>query len=300
MAKSHPGAAPYLDEQSHLLDEIPCRKCGYTLRGLKIQDVCPECATPVGRSVRGDLLRYCDPEWVALLVRGMNWIACAIVAGFMLGCFAGPFARYMPSTVWSIAVYLRMGWLALAISTMRLYGYWLLTTPDPGNVKVDNGMNIRRFIRLAQFMDCVGSVMGHRVLTANPFLWSAVYRLIQCIPVAGTWCVFIYARRLALRIPDESLARSTRIVMWGLGITMSVVAGSAALVAFARALSAVAPGISMSRLTIRDVPVFLVIFGICSLALIARYRRAFIRVAANARSNRAAPPQTGPGAGGAA
>jgi hypothetical protein len=48
--------------------DIPCRKCGYNLRGLAVDGRCPECATPVGVSINGELLRYSDPTFVIGLI----------------------------------------------------------------------------------------------------------------------------------------------------------------------------------------------------------------------------------------
>src|SRR4051794_532658 len=64
--------------------DLVCRKCGYNLRGLHIDTRCPECGTPVGFSTQGDLFRFCDPEWVHLLRKGVMLILVG-VAVMMLG-----------------------------------------------------------------------------------------------------------------------------------------------------------------------------------------------------------------------
>ncbi len=47
-----------------------CLKCGYNLRGLVSSGACPECGTSTGLSLRGNLLRFGDPAWVASLAGG--------------------------------------------------------------------------------------------------------------------------------------------------------------------------------------------------------------------------------------
>ncbi len=56
-------AAPVrLDAAGRVDADITGVRCGYNLRGLDPAGVCPECAAPVGPSLRSDLLRYADPH----------------------------------------------------------------------------------------------------------------------------------------------------------------------------------------------------------------------------------------------
>lgn len=73
----HAGSA---DASAFVQDDIACRKCAYNLRGLSLAGRCPECGSPVGVSVQGNLLRYSDPAWIDALAKGL-WITLwAIVA----------------------------------------------------------------------------------------------------------------------------------------------------------------------------------------------------------------------------
>lgn len=298
-----------LDDQGRLLDEMSCRKCGYTLRGLRLEGVCPECATPVGRSVRGDLLRYSDPEWVESLARGMNWIVFGIVAGVVMGCVGGGFAGAMGGAVGPAGLLIMLG-VSLGVSMVRLYGYWTLTTPDPAIVEPESGLTVRGYIRFAQVVDCISVILQQVVMGFLPTLLAFVlFTATQLISVAGSWCVCIYARRLALRIPEEPLARSTRTVMWGFGITLLVVVvgggamailntvGPAAASAPALATTysvgpatlGMGPGASAFFAASCFVMALFVVFAIWSLRLIDRYRKAFHQAAADARATWAAP-----------
>jgi hypothetical protein len=63
-----------LDAAGVVVSDIPCRKCGYNLRGLHIDGRCRECGRAVGLSVQGDLLRFSDPGWLRKLQRGARLI----------------------------------------------------------------------------------------------------------------------------------------------------------------------------------------------------------------------------------
>ena len=68
-----------LDINGRIDQDLSCLKCGYNVRGLLPNGVCPECGTPIGRSMYGDMLMYCDPVWVRTLVSGTNWIIAGII-----------------------------------------------------------------------------------------------------------------------------------------------------------------------------------------------------------------------------
>ena len=66
-----------------------CVHCGYNLRGLSTDRKCPECGTPIAKSLRGDLLSSADPDWLRRLHRGQLYIVVGIVV-FLAWIPAGP------------------------------------------------------------------------------------------------------------------------------------------------------------------------------------------------------------------
>ena len=76
-----------VDAKRVVIADAPCRKCGYNVRGLSIDGRCPECGSPVGLSVMGDLLRFSDPSWVRTLRRGVTLILTGIVV-YIFGTIA--------------------------------------------------------------------------------------------------------------------------------------------------------------------------------------------------------------------
>jgi hypothetical protein len=135
------------DEAGHLLDELPCIKCAYILRGLTLESTCPECGTAVGRSVKGDFLKFADPMWVSKLANGMNWIIGAIIASIVLGCVGSGISSSTGDTMISSV-------LELAAGIVTVIGFWLLTTPDPGAIEPSpiNTRNLTRYSMLGAYV----------------------------------------------------------------------------------------------------------------------------------------------------
>lgn len=52
-----------VDHTGHVTEHIACRACGYDLVGSQNGKQCPECGSPVGISIRGDLLSHSRPDW---------------------------------------------------------------------------------------------------------------------------------------------------------------------------------------------------------------------------------------------
>jgi len=68
-----PGNKPKSDLHDYwarIHNDIRCKRCGYSLRWLRGEDACPECGTPVKRSLREDNLANVDPMWLRRLLWG--------------------------------------------------------------------------------------------------------------------------------------------------------------------------------------------------------------------------------------
>jgi hypothetical protein len=88
-------SAGILDDAGRLTNTILCIECGYNLRGLTRGGRCPECDTPIERSLRGDALQYASLAWLRTVRRGLRWIAVSAFIGVML-LIAGIFLLNTP------------------------------------------------------------------------------------------------------------------------------------------------------------------------------------------------------------
>jgi predicted RNA-binding Zn-ribbon protein involved in translation (DUF1610 family) len=57
-----------MPDHNTLNSDLACVICGYRLRGLATNACCPECGTPIERSLRGDELSSASPQWIKLVL----------------------------------------------------------------------------------------------------------------------------------------------------------------------------------------------------------------------------------------
>ena len=189
--------------------DISCRKCAYNLRGLPVESNCPECGTAVGASFKSDLLRFSDPEWLDVLRKGAN----ATIVGVSV-VVLGSVMLIIASAAGSTAVpRLASGFILLVGYILVIRGTWLLASPDPSGVGEDQYQFYRRIFRGSLLIGAayllVPTLLGTRIL---PQVVGNVLGVVIGLPAnlaIFTACVLqvLYLRKLAMRIPDEPLAK---------------------------------------------------------------------------------------------
>ena len=207
-----------VDAAGVVAEDAPCRKCSYNLKGLAVAGRCPECGTPVGVSVHGDLLRYSEPQWLMKLSNGAAFIFWGILFGVGLGIVAGVFIVAIGP------------WVGIIVNMLAglasLYGAWLLTEPDPSGIGEDRYGTSRRIIRVGVAANLVGYAVNMINLTAVPppelrTAITIVGVMISLIHVVGQFAMLRYLEKLSLRIPDERLSRTARTLFWGYGCALA-------------------------------------------------------------------------------
>jgi hypothetical protein len=200
-----------------VLNDLPCRTCGYNLRTLSVEKICPECATPVAASLKGDLLSGCDPDWLAELGRGgrlliVSYILSWVMYGYGMGM--------VPRTGIQLIV-------TAAIFLLRLAGVWMLTLPDPsglGEIQYGRPRTIARWLVVAEIVAKGLTMMGMKMMV-DPNVYELLllgHAVAQFCGIAATMFLLVYLSRLALRIPNPALQSNARRVAIAVGIVGAI------------------------------------------------------------------------------
>ena len=267
-------------------DDTPCRKCSYNLRTLPTSGNCPECGTPVGVSVFGNLLRFSDPAWVRKLAQGARYILVGIffiiavvILGVVAGAIAGATRAIRPGTV-QILVQL----FALGGNVFVVVGSWFITEPDPSGIGEDEYGTARKVIRITLLLGVVNTFVNFAPnASALPPVGRQLILVIGALAgiagVVGLIAQLQYFAKLALRIPDTGLAARANFLKVALSTTyglLILVGIVASLTVFARGMGApnsgamITIGCSSGILGLASL-----IFGVMYLFMINRFRRRF-------------------------
>lgn len=151
----------------------PCVGCGYNLRGLRSDGACPECGKPVADSLRGDLLRFAAPEYLASLHRGVFLVVASIIAqiiSMMLIFIASVVGAALTAggggggakVAGFLAVFPTIGGgLSVLFTFVTLFGWWKLSEPDPGYTGRDDGSKSRLWLRILVIVQATGAVVNY-------------------------------------------------------------------------------------------------------------------------------------------
>ncbi|MEC9373354.1 MAG: hypothetical protein VYC34_05890 [Planctomycetota bacterium] len=203
---------------------IHCRSCGYNLKGLQRDAKCPECGHSIADSLRSDYLADRDPDYVARLQKGASLVFFLSLLNILLIAFGGFAATLVGGAAYWIVTIGGVG-----VTVGLLAGWWLLSTPDPGDPAESKQVGPRRVLRAAIIAQLV-LLMLHAVAMAfvsggaAPFV--VILRFVGFLDLLARIAYFVsalmYIRNLSRRIPDERLEELARILLIAVPVLIGV------------------------------------------------------------------------------
>jgi hypothetical protein len=205
--------------------DAPCTNCGYSLRGLDIDSVCPECARPVRLSLERRRLGLASAEYLRALHLGAGVLLLGLILAVAIGGVSalqyttlGTFRYAVPLVVWPS--------LDFAVSVLVAFGIWKLSIDDPGLPPHDQARGNARTLRTAALalpvVHCVRVLIATATGAAVPApiapllpLMDAASGVVRAMLVFGLW-LFIATglcnllRWFAARLPDRMLFAKAR------------------------------------------------------------------------------------------
>ncbi|MCA9294162.1 MAG: hypothetical protein KDA20_10150 [Phycisphaerales bacterium] len=130
--------APGVTPDGLITADVACGRCAYSLKGLNIAQLCPECGTPARPSVMGGRLEAASPAYVTRLYHGAICVSVATALIIVLGLVQVVTGVISAFGLVPTAVQVGLSILALVASivgfaglVLFLIGWWVLTAPDP-------------------------------------------------------------------------------------------------------------------------------------------------------------------------
>lgn len=208
-------------------DKVFCIQCGYALRGLSSDGNCPECGTPIERSMRGNLLRYSSPDYLDKLHRGVFIILVTTAISFVLTILSiFTTISVTRGGAGATGLDLALTWVTGVVSLVGTWGWWLFSSPDPAYAGRDDGSQARKIVRVTLIINAVAGLVVslEASLPRLGLVWlEALFGLLALTTFAVSFfAAMLYLRWLTPRIPQERAYKRSKTLMW-LGPLLAIV-----------------------------------------------------------------------------
>ena len=205
---------------THVPFDAPCTNCGYSLRGLPTDAVCPECAHPVRLSLERRRLGLASAEYL----NALTFSSTALLLGLILSTVVGGISALQFTTLSTFRYTLPLAFwptLELLASVPVALGIWKLTIDDPGLPPHVQARGNARTLRAAALS--LPMLHALRVFLATLSLaptTPATAAMLQLLDLASTAARFMFVfglwlfiatglcnllRWFAARLPDPQL-----------------------------------------------------------------------------------------------
>jgi hypothetical protein len=187
-------------------DDIACGECGYNVRGLQLDGVCPECGSPIRECVVAVLLRFSDPGWLRQLRFGVvAKLWCYVLLMAAVSILAATVKMSLGSLYSCACLVLLGGWISLMVM-----GSVSLSAPEPNADPRHDRPYLRQFIRITAAVISLAAVFSILKPEEAFSERGGGPLLVGIAAFAQFLAESRYLRGLALRVPDKKLAHSTR------------------------------------------------------------------------------------------
>lgn len=212
-----------LDTDRRLAVDLACVNCGYNLRTLRLEGICPECGSAVADSTR-HYLRFAPWRWVESLAGGAALLLASVVGAALVALLmwlvAAPRIDYAEhgSAILARSLLLALGLVALLLV---LAGLLFLTKRDPRRHRGWEGLSARRLTRVCLLLPVIVVLCAGLVPSLLPEWWPLGGP--RELPRYALWLILLVVLPLALlrhlvalmrQIPHGRLVRSALILFW--------------------------------------------------------------------------------------
>jgi len=228
-----------------VLSRRSCVKCAYNLFGLHQTGICPECGTPVAKSLKGHLLRFASEEYLKTLATGFSLIlngilvtvaftAIAIIVAILVNLMSNMtnstitigFMSFQLPTNYNTGTLESIGNLIQALIGVVIFlGYIKITSEDPGMTGLTYPRKARTTLKVAVIVQIVlnTAVLLFDLISKSRSLgpgWEIAEDAISLISaiawVVQFFAMMTYCKWLVSRIPDVTLITKITKYTWKL------------------------------------------------------------------------------------
>ena len=217
-----------MDDDGRVAVDLPCVDCGYNLRTLARDGMCPECGRPVVRSTDHRYLWQLPLSHVERLLKAARLLTSGL--GLMLVCLAilgisGTvlFPTGMVGTplwpMWAPLASCGALMVVLLLLLVILVALFELTIPDPYRSDRDERLSARRLIRWSLPLSPLTLLVPFAVPPPGP-PWDSVTVVVlvgaSAVILIQPSAVCAHLAALMRRVPRPGLVRFARVECWAL------------------------------------------------------------------------------------
>ncbi len=231
------------DTPEHIAEDVLCKQCGYNLRTLSTESVCPECGTAVRHSLVGFYLRFAPLVWVRRVRRGLSILILSILLQVLAGLVVAAWVvvQTLPALSsgpppsgglpFDMQHTVALGTLlGIPVAVLQIVGLLLLTARNPEQPPDQGPAPVRVWIRRSLWLYAAAPllswamVLPESLIGAESRTWLAV--ISQPVETAALAVVAVLLCRhlgqLMARVPRPGLVQYARVVFWGFLISVGV------------------------------------------------------------------------------